>query len=142
MNELVQLPDSWSSQVSNELRYYKVHDIPCTSKQPLVISHCLTVCSDRLWSLFVYNQPVNVEKCSALKSMPSTLDTKHLQRLINLVDSLKICAGHPDDHLVSMCRNRKGKLLSAKGDVMAVVDEYASVELDGSLSCYCTPHQL
>ena len=42
--------------------------------------------------------------------------------------------------VVSMCRNRKGKLLSAKGDVMAVVDEYASVELDGSIMLlYATP---
>ena len=133
LNQLIRLPASWSSQVGDDIRYYKVYSVPCTSRQPLVISHCLTVHNNRSWSLFVFNQPVNAQTCNALKSIPSVVSAEHLQELINLVDRLKVCAGHPDNHLVDMCRNKKGKFLSAKGDVVAVVDEYAPVELDGSL---------
>ena len=124
LNQLIRLPVSWSSQVGDDIRYYKVYSVPCTSRQPLVISHCLTVHSNRSWSLFVVNQPVNAQMCGALKSIPSVVSAERLQELLNLVDRLT---------LIDMCRNKKGNFLSAKGDVVAVVDEYAPVELDGSL---------
>lgn len=70
LNEVIRLPVSWSCQVSDEIRYYEVYNVPCSCKQPLVVSHCLTIHSVWSWSLFVFNRSVDVHKCCVLKSIP------------------------------------------------------------------------
>ena len=51
------------------------------------------------------------------------------KKLIDTVDSLQVCAGHPDQKLLDMAMSRKGKFESYDGRTVAFVDEYFPVVL-------------
>ena len=63
-------------------------------------------------------------------SVPDRLMCDSFNTLLNHIDSLAVCAGHPDDNYVSMVATKKGVLKSRDGKVL---DDYAPVMLDG---CY------
>ena len=46
-----------------------------------------------------------------------------LPKLLSQLDQLNICPGHPDEHFVSMVKNKKGIVLNSAGDVAAYIDE-------------------
>ena len=61
-----------------------------------------------------------------------TVKTKTaLNRLLKLVDSLNICAGHPEDHFLDLADSRKGKFQSAGNSTVAFTDTYYPVSLNG-----------
>ena len=53
--------------------------------------------------------------------------------LINLVNKLNICSGHPKSKFVNFLNFRKGKLYNKAGKVSAFVDHYAPVHLNGEI---------
>ena len=89
----------------------KVSEVATQSSQPPVITHSLSVNSNRAWALHVHNHPLSA------------------QALLNQVDNLNICCGQPDSHFVSMVQRKKGKIISAQGQAKAYIDEYAPVTL-------------
>ena len=102
-----------------------------SSRQPLVITHCLTITDQLQWSLFVHNHKVNPSMCSALAGIPNLLTTESLAILLNRADKLNICAGHPDSHFVSMVEEKKGVLKTRGGQPASALDDYAPVVLNG-----------
>ena len=55
-----------------------------------------------------------------------------LSQLLLRLDQLPLCAGQPDDHFVCMVLNKKGKIESHNGEVVAYIDD-APVELNGNI---------
>ena len=128
------LPPSWNCQTPTEtcVRFYKLLCIPSTSKQPVKISHTITVNSDLTWNVFVHNHEVKSD-CSALQTIPQVLDINSLKKLIELVNKLQICAGHPDSSFLSFCRAKKGKFTSKDGHEVAHIDSYLPIRLNGQI---------
>ena len=88
--------------------------------------------NDLTWSLHVHNHLVSHSTCPALSTIPEVLNLSSLIQLLQLLDSLYICSGQTDSHLVSMVSAKKGKILSPSGKVVASVESYAPVFLNGS----------
>ena len=99
--------------------------------QPTV-TRSVTVNDDLTWHVRIHGQTLYTSKCVALKCLPVTVKTKiALNRLLKLVDSLNICAGHPEDHFLDLADSRKGKFQSAGNSTVAFIDTYYPVSLNG-----------
>ena len=81
----------------------------------------------------MHNHEIAQGSCTALASQPSQLTPDSLSHLLNIVDNLNVCAGHPDDKFVSFAKGKKGVLKTRDGGVAASLDNYAPVLLNGSL---------
>jgi len=86
-----------------------------------------------MWSLFLHNHHVDVDRCAALSSVPKILDVASLSRLLSCLEVLPVCPGHPDMHFIEMVNAKKGQLRGHAGDVVAFTDSYAPVHLNGEL---------
>ena len=77
------------------LDIYKVacdRDAQCC-KQPVNVSHCLTIHNDLTWTLYVHGNVENVKVC---KAFAAALNPMQVNRLLLKLDSLNVCAGQPD----------------------------------------------
>ena len=92
------LPSQWVDQsTTNKVVTCKLQH---SHGQPTV-TRSVTVNDDLTWHVRIHGQTLNTSKCVALKCLPVTVKTKiALNRLLKLVDSLNICAGHPEDHIL------------------------------------------
>ena len=135
LHNLLVLPNnSWCDQTSFPLTAIKLCKISCQptcSKQPLVVTHCLTVNDSLHWSLFVHDHEVKQGSCAALASIPPQLNAIEFSHLLDMIDRLHVCSGHPDDHFVSMVSSKKGVLKSCSGSTAAILDSFAPVQLNG-----------
>lgn len=109
----------------------KVTTSSVPTSQPAVISHCLETKSNLMWSLFIHNHHVDVDRCAALSSVPKILDVASLSHLLSCLEALPVCLGHPDMHFMEMVNAKKGQLRGHTGDVVAFTDSYAPVHLNG-----------
>lgn len=99
------VPVSWIDHTPSSLdaiRLCKIVDLS-SSTQPLV-SHAIVVNNDL--SCYVYVHGHDVKNCSALEAIPSHLDNLSFTKLICLVENLRVCSGHPEEHFVV----KKGKV--------------------------------
>ena len=125
---------SWCDQSTTPLtaiKLCKIHSHASSSKQPLFITHCLSVDDNLRWSLFVHNHQVQRDTCPALASIPTQLTAESFASLLSTIDRLHVCAGHPDPHFVSMVSAKKGVLKSSTGAASAILDDYAPIVLNG-----------
>ena len=81
------------------------------------------------WKVYVHDQEVCKEKCSGISSNLKNEDD--VRKLVNLVSTCNVCAGHPDDHLVEILKAKHGKVYSKNGDTLARLDSSSSVCLNG-----------
>ena len=58
------------------------------------------------------------------------VNSSKLNDLLITLDTLPVCAGHPDEHLVKMVLTRQGKIITSSGKVVAFVDNF-EVSLNG-----------
>ena len=103
-------------------------------KQPLVVTHTLTITNERKWSLFVHGIEVKAS-CSSLSSFPEILDVEAANTLLQKASSLNVCAGNPDSSLIELSDSREGKFKKPDGTVSAFKDSYAPVSLNGEVFC-------
>ena len=136
---------AWSDQSpddinTKELVVCKIQVLPgSSSSQSASMTHCLTVNSDLSWTLFVHNHKVCPITCNALKGFLMLLDEDSFPKLLSTIDGLHVCARQPDEHFMHMVQNKKGKILSSKGDIVGIVDN-TTVELNGKFysQTFCT----
>ncbi len=136
LRETLKLPQGWSNATEDSvtsmcMRLCKISSAATTSRQPVVITHCLTVESDLKWVLYVHNNKLTPATCQSLKQFPATLDIVTLENLLLEIDRLHVCCGHPDAQFVAMVNAKKGEILTANGKVSAKIDSHASVSLNG-----------
>ena len=89
-----------------KLLIYKIIHSNLATK-PLQISHCLTIKEDFTWSLVVFYVAVDGTSCPLLSNILETMDASSLNMLLELIDKLNICPGHPDLHFVKMVSAKK-----------------------------------
>ena len=102
--------------------------------QPPLITRCVKVRDNRSWVVFIHNHRLDAQNCGALSTIPQRVDSTTLLRLLNLVDSLPVCPGHPDVHFLEMAAAHKGHFWSTTNELTAFTDSYAPVSLNGK--CY------
>ena len=74
-----------------------------TGDQSVTVTRSVTVNGNLSWCVHVHGQALDSTKCNALKNFPVTITTKAaLNQLLTLVDTLSICAGHPDQHFLDL----------------------------------------
>ncbi len=81
--------------------------------------------------MYVHDCKLPPATCSVLRSFPTTIDFESLNTLIQTVNNLIVCPGHPDPNLVRMIKAKKCKICSPDGSVAALLDTMP-VELSGN----------
>ena len=136
IKEQLCLPFAWKENVSDAtLDIYKVardRGAQCC-KQPVNVSHCLTIHNDLTWTLYVHGSVVNVKVCKALADFPAALNPMQVNRLLLKLDSLNVCAGQPDARFMKLCDTRKGKFRASNDKVVAYRDDFCSISLHGEV---------
>ena len=132
LRQTLKLPQGWSNATEDSvcMKLCRISSAATTSRQPVVITHCLTVKSDLKWLLYVHNNKLTPETCQSLKQFPVTLDIVTLENLLLEIDRLRVCCGHPDAQFIAMVNAKKGEIV-ANGKVSAKIDSHASVCLNG-----------
>ena len=129
-------PKAWSDQSTSNttIRLCKISEQPCSSQQPLLVSHCITIAADLTWEAFAYGHKLDPCQCQPLHGITPHLNSASLQHLIHVLDTSTICAGHPDEKYVSMLKAKKGKrVIASDGCTRAYLDEQGQVTLNGHL---------
>ena len=131
------LPSRWKADLSADcLELYKTSTSQCSTtsdgrhKQPLVVTHTLTITKQREWSLFVHGIEVKATS-SPLSSFPELLDADSTNLLLEKVSSLNVCVGNPDESFIVLSDARGGKFRKIDGTVSAFKDNYAPISLNG-----------
>ena len=125
---------AWSDQSTSNstIRLCKISEQPCSSQQPLLVSHCITVAADLTWEAFAHGHKLDPCQCQPLHGIIPHIDSASLQHLIHVLDTSTICAGHPDEKYVSMLEAKKGKrVIASDGCTSAYLDEQGQVTLNG-----------
>ena len=121
----VKLPQNWNTTSNQQLDSLCLCKIDSTSKRP-VITHSIVVQPHFSWKVFVHNHEIG--KLSALSSIPTQLDETSINELVNIVNNLHVCPGHPDSKFLEFAES---KLCSKSGSITAFVDSFAPVTLNG-----------
>ena len=126
------LPHGWIVEVhEDKLTLCKLQQSVAStssSKQPVVITHCLEVKKGMVWTLFVHGKKVDTENCTALRTYASH---HNVNELVARIHSLNVCAGHPETRFSEISKARKGKFNSSSGDLVAFTDDYCPISLNG-----------
>ena len=136
LREVLTLPTCWILQAAesgDKLQIYKLNSNPSSSKQSLVVTHCLTVLSDLTWSLCVHSHTVTAMNCSILTGIPEHLTAESISVFVKLLDTLKVCPGNPDRKFVEFVQAKKGVLSGHNQQPVARLDDYAPVTVDGNV---------
>ena len=64
-------------------------------------------------------------------SVPEKLSTVSVISLLELLDTGRVCPGHPDEQYEDLAKEKKGRFLSLQGELVAFEDEGFMVELNG-----------
>ena len=127
----VKLPSGyWNCQVTDEkIVYYRVSQLG--TPEAISVSFTLSIFNDKRWAIHVYQKEVNPSKCDMLRSFPAHLNPAQIAKLLSILDKVPLCAGHPDEHFVTMIQAKKGKITSLNGEVIAYLDS-SPVEINGT----------
>ena len=103
-------------------------------RHSLAVTHCLTITSDLRWTLSVHGKKIDAHVCPLLTKIPATLNKKSsLQQLLSLLENSTVCPGHPEEQFIEMAKEKKGKLLSKDGKMVARVDDFSPVILNSKV---------
>ena len=128
------LPSKWVDQSTTSTGQLVACKLEHVDGQSMTVTRSVAVNNDLTWCVHVHGRPLESGRCSALNGVPVTISNKAaLNRLLKLVDSLHICAGHPDQHLLDLADFRKGKFQSNSNITVAFTDTTYPVSLNGEV---------
>ena len=127
------IASEWTrKEEDNSTKFYMYH-LSGESGEQLAVDKCLTVNEDRTWTLFVNGREVDKNKCAELRSLPHSLDDESaVFTVLNRVDHLRVCPGHPDKQFIELLHAKKGCIKSADGSTVASIDT-CGVKLNGEI---------
>ena len=96
-----------------------------------MVTCCLTINSDLTWQAHVHGQTVKPSARSPLSSVPEKFSTVSVAALLKLLDTCRICPGHPDEQYEDLAKGKKGRFLSPQGELVAYEDGGFTVDLNG-----------
>ena len=103
-------------------------------KQPIIISHCVEINNDLSWQLFVHGHKVDIPNSMSLHTFDGAMSkVDKFNQVIQKISTLNVCAGHPENRLLEVCKSRKGEIRNYSGDTVAYRYDYCPVTLHGEL---------
>lgn len=136
LHSSLSLPQGWIVELEQDkltlCRIQQCSASTSSRKQPMVISHCLEIEKDMSWTLFVHGHKVDPDNCSAIRACARSGHVD-INQLVVRIDSLNVCAGHPEGRFSEVTKARKGKFRSVSGDLVAFVDDSCPVVLNGEV---------
>lgn len=117
----LELGNHWHDLTPEDCTQIRLCEVQSRCSAPLLaFSKCLIVLPDLSWSVSVYDQVLDHEKCPTLSVIPDSLTTiDSFSLLVKLLNSLHICSGNQDRKYTEMCEAKGGKLCSHTGKVVA-----------------------
>lgn len=118
------IPKKWTSlSDSTGLKLCKMAE---QSNGAVVVSITLFIKSNLSWTLQVCDR--HVTQCTAIEHLPSFVTPQNVNELLQHIDRLSICPGHPDEHFVEMAKKKK----TVKDGLTSFnVDEFADITFNG-----------
>ena len=138
-SELILPSSKWTNQTNDpqtELKLCKLGERTASSSVEGVVILTLVIKSDCYWVLNVHGRNVTSSQCSAISHFPLIVMPENVNSILQDLDTLAVCPGHPDQHLVQMAKEKKSL---RDGHTSATLDECADVSLNGEIYC-CTLH--
>ena len=123
----------YTSQQVLKIRFCIVSSQSSTSKQPLRVTHSLTVNEDLTWEVFVLGHKINAAE-TFLRLIPCHLGIDSLSQLLQLVEGSNVCPGNPDERFVELVSSKKGsKITSGDECTKAFIDDGYDVNFKGKV---------
>ena len=66
------------------------------------------------------------ESCCAIRMCNGSVD---INQLVEKIDTLNICAGHPENRFSEISQARKGEFKSSSSSLVAFVDDFCPISL-------------
>lgn len=80
------------------------------------VTSTITITSKLHWTISYMSQQVSVNKCPVFRDQPMKVDSVALvQQIMELVDSVKVCIGNPEDHFLDLWHRRVQTLHHSSG---------------------------
>lgn len=125
------LPSSkWVNQTSDpsvELKICKLGERTRPTATESVVILTFIVKHDKSWSLCVHGTDVTISRCPAIGFLVPLVDSLSINELLQKLDKLSVCPGHPDKHFMEMAMEKES------GDHSIAIDESSDFSLNGSL---------
>ena len=86
------------------------------------VSKCLLVTADFSWSMHVHGLSVDLQQCTALKTVPKQLNVHWFKMLVAQLDAMSVCSGNSDTKFTDMLESKNGKIVSCTGATTAYLD--------------------
>ena len=99
----------------------------------IVVVQSLVVRNDFTWLLKVNGVEVDGDRCPSLSMFQNPLSSQDVNRLIERLDKLHVCPGHPDAHFIELADSKGGNFKSTNGQIKANVDSSCDVTLNGDI---------
>ena len=81
----------------------------------------------------INGREVDKNKCAELRSLPHSLgDESTVFTVLNRVDHLRVCPGHPDKQFIELLHAKKGCIKSADSSTVASIDT-CGAKLNGEI---------
>ena len=128
LHDSLKLSPSWNTQYTRDnLQVYKLSSGPCSSSQPLAITHSVTVQDDLSWKVCIYGHYLTAIDKTPLSAIPQLVDLASLENIMSILDQSVLCPGNPDQTFITMASARKGMFQSRNGNLKASVEQNNSV---------------
>ena len=121
--------NKWVNQTSDssmELKICKLGECTRATATESAVVLTFIVKHDKSWSLHVHGTEVTVSRCPAIGFLMTLVDSLSINELLQKLDKLSVCPGHPDEHFMEMAME--------KGQSNAIaIDESSVVSLNGNM---------
>ena len=98
--------------------------------RPMVVMRLLLIHNNLTWQVYIADHLVP-SQCLVLKGFPARVSSKFVNDQIDIISVSNICSGNYEEKFIVLANARKGKFLSASGEIVALLDESFCVQLDG-----------
>ena len=131
VHDNLELPSGkWSDQTSNANTELKLCKLGQHGHSNVVVLS-IVIQSDFTWSLTVNGVAVDGERCPAISMFQNPLSDQDIKGLIERLDKLQVCPGHPDAHFIELGISKGGRFKSTNGQIKATLDSSSDVTLNG-----------
>ena len=96
----------------------------------MVVMRLLLIHNNLTWQVYIADHLVP-SQCLVLKGFPARVSSEFVNDLIDTISVSNICSGNYEEKFIALANARKGKFLSASGEIVALLDESFCVQLDG-----------
>ena len=92
----------------------------------------MVIKSDCRWLLTVHGRNVTPTQCSAISRLPQTVTPENVNSILQYLDKLAVCPGHPEQRFIQMAKEKKSL---REGHTPATLDECSDVSLNDDTYC-------